>query len=195
MALRSRKATRHIPLLFVGRRARRRSPRIRAVLPDAAYTTWGRMRTAIPAAIRTAPAAPFVPPDALYAGRTLVQKLGIAAGERVAVVGAPPGFAALLGAAAAKARADRRATTPRPTACSGSCARRPSCGWRVATPGGDARHAGGVAGLAEEGVGRAHRLDGNVVRETRAWPAGLVDFKVCSVDATWSGLAFKRKKR
>ncbi|MBP7778643.1 MAG: hypothetical protein KA371_16130 [Acidobacteria bacterium] len=25
--------------------------------------------------------------------------------------------------------------------------------------------------------------------------AGLVDFKVCSVDATWSGLAFKRRRR
>ena len=25
--------------------------------------------------------------------------------------------------------------------------------------------------------------------------AGFVDFKVCSVDATWSGLAFKRPKR
>jgi hypothetical protein len=24
--------------------------------------------------------------------------------------------------------------------------------------------------------------------------AGLVDFKVCSIDATWSGLAFKRRR-
>ena len=37
-------------------------------------------------------------------------------------------------------------------------------------------------------------VDGNVVRET-GLAAGLVDFKVCSVDATWSGLAFKRRKR
>ncbi len=36
-------------------------------------------------------------------------------------------------------------------------------------------------------------LDGNVVRET-GLAAGWVDFKVCSVDATWSGLAFKRRK-
>jgi hypothetical protein len=32
------------------------------------------------------------------------------------------------------------------------------------------------------------------VRES-AIAAGLVDFKVCRVDATWSGLAFKRAKR
>jgi hypothetical protein len=37
-------------------------------------------------------------------------------------------------------------------------------------------------------------LDGNVVRET-GLAAGLVDYKVCSVDATWSGLAFKRRRR
>ena len=36
-------------------------------------------------------------------------------------------------------------------------------------------------------------LDGNVVRET-GLAAGWVDFKVCSVDATWSGLAFKRRR-
>lgn len=36
-------------------------------------------------------------------------------------------------------------------------------------------------------------LDGNVVRETGV-AAGWVDFKVCSVDATWSGLAFKRRR-
>ena len=36
-------------------------------------------------------------------------------------------------------------------------------------------------------------LDGNVVRES-GLADGWVDFKVCSVDATWSALAFKRRK-
>jgi hypothetical protein len=36
-------------------------------------------------------------------------------------------------------------------------------------------------------------LDGNVVR-TAGLAAGWVDYKVCSVDDTWSGLAFKRRK-
>jgi hypothetical protein len=36
-------------------------------------------------------------------------------------------------------------------------------------------------------------LDGNIVRNT-GLAAGWVDFKVCSVDATWSALAFKRRK-
>jgi len=37
-------------------------------------------------------------------------------------------------------------------------------------------------------------LDGNIVRET-GLAAGWVDFKVCAIDATWSGLAFKRRKK
>jgi len=36
-------------------------------------------------------------------------------------------------------------------------------------------------------------LDGNIVRTT-GLAAGWVDYKVCSVDATWSALAFKRRK-
>ena len=36
-------------------------------------------------------------------------------------------------------------------------------------------------------------VDGNVVRLT-GLASGWVDFKVCSVDATWSGLAFKRRR-
>jgi len=36
-------------------------------------------------------------------------------------------------------------------------------------------------------------LDGNVVR-LAGIAAGWVDFKVCSVDQTWSGLAFKRRR-
>ena len=192
MSLRSRKATRHTPLLFVDGDPEKVAA-IRALLPDAAYTTWGRMRTAIPAAIRMAPAAPFVPPDALYAGRTLVQKLGIAAGERVAVVGAPPGFAATLGALPAKA-----------TLTASIDAKAGRVLWFLRTQS-ELRLA--VARLAasldrrvawliwpKKASGVKTDLDGNVVRES-GLAGGLVDFKICSVDATWSGLAFKRKTR
>ncbi len=95
MALRTSRATRHIPILFAGGDGEA-TARMRQLLPDAVFTTWGRVKTALPRALRLAPRAPVVPPDALYAGRTLTQKLGIAAGERVAVVGPPSGFAALL---------------------------------------------------------------------------------------------------
>ncbi len=36
-------------------------------------------------------------------------------------------------------------------------------------------------------------LNGNVIRNT-GLASGWVDFKVCSIDDTWSGLAFKRRR-
>jgi hypothetical protein len=41
--------------------------------------------------------------------------------------------------------------------------------------------------------GVATDVDGNVVRAA-ALDEGWVDFKVCAVDATWSGLAFKKRR-
>jgi len=191
MALRSRKATRHTPLLFVGGEADKVAA-LRALLPDAVYTTWGRMKAAIPRAIRTAPAAPIVPPDPLYAGRSLAQKLGIAAGERVAAIGAPRDFATTLGALPAGARltAAFAADVDRVVWFLRSRAE-----LRVALGRLAATLRSQVAWLVwpKKTSGVVCDLDGNVVRDA-GLAAGLVDFKICSVDATWSALAFKRPK-
>ncbi len=192
MSMRTSAATRQTPLLFVDGEPAKVAA-LKAVLPDATYTTWGRLKTAVPRAIRTAPAAPFVPPDALYAGRTLAQKLGIRAGERVAVLGAPKDFATTLGAVPDKARltAVFDAASDRVVWFLRSRAE-----LRVALGRLSATLQQQVAWLAwpKKTSGVPSDLDGNVVRDA-GLAAGLVDFKVCSVDATWSGLAFKRAKR
>lgn len=134
-----------------------------------------------------------MPTGGLYAARTLTQKLGIVAGEQVAVVGAPPGFAALLAplptgtrlAAEAGARAQRFVwfvKTPREV--------------QMALERLTALLTTQVAWLAwpKKTSGVRIEVDGNLVREA-GLAAGLVDFKVCSIDATWSGLAFKRRRR
>jgi hypothetical protein len=122
-----------------------------------------------------------------YSGTPLVRKLGIKPGFRVAWQGAPQGFEALLGElpdgvgvrAALRRPLDlvvcfvtgraelehrlpalRRAIEPDGTL------------W-VAWP----KRASGVATDVTE----------DVVREV-ALPTGLVDVKVCAIDATWSGL-------
>ena len=50
-----------------------------------------------------------------------------------------------------------------------------------------------VAGVAEKCIRPQIRAHGNVVRET-GLRGGWVDFKVCALDDTWSGLAFKKRK-
>lgn len=192
MALRSSKATRQRPILFVGGTPET-TAKMRALLPDAVYTTWGRLKTALPRALKTAPAEPVVPGDTLYAGRTLAQKLGLAANDRIAVASAPPGLAAMLGPLPDGARltGEMNAKATRVL-------------WFVKTDR-ELAHAlatldrlitSQVAWLAwpKGSSGVATSLDGNVVREA-GLAAGFVDFKVCSVDATWSALAFKRRRR
>src|SRR2546426_7864571 len=98
LAIRQYKATRHVPLVLVGGEPEQLA-RIRRLLPDAAYTTWNRIRSALKRAIAHPPAEPAVPRSSLagYAGVPLPKKLGIKAGGVVALVGAPERFEDTLG--------------------------------------------------------------------------------------------------
>lgn len=192
MALRSSPSTRHRPIVFAGGEVEAVT-RMRTLLPDAVYTTWGRVKSALPRALTAAPATPVVPADRLFTGRTLAQKLGLKAGETVAVVGAPAGFAALLGPVPAGTRltANAVATADRFI-------------WFVTSRRQLEMALGRLAMLVTTQVawlawpkatsGQPTDINGNDVRAA-GLAAGLVDFKVCSVDATWSGLAFTRRRR
>jgi hypothetical protein len=132
------------------------------------------------------------PNPAGYSGTPLPKKLGIKEGSAVALLGAPRGFKKTLGKLPAGARlwtkADSRCTLTLWFTRSHAELKR---GMRQA-----------VAGAAQGTVwiiwpkltsGMASDLREGVVREA-ALAAGLVDYKVCAVDATWSGLAFARRK-
>jgi CheY-like chemotaxis protein len=143
--LRTRKTTRQLPIVFVGGEPEK-VQRTRQLLPDATYTTWGRIKTALPKAIAKPPTNPVVPDHNTAWGRSTVDKLGAKPGFKVALL--------------ALKIADRQTA------------------WLI---------------WPKKASGVESDLDGNVVRST-GLAAGWVDFKVCSVDATWSGLAFKRRK-
>ncbi len=192
MALRASPSTRQRPIVVAGGDAEAVT-RMRTLLPDAIYTTWGRVRWALSRVLKAAPAAPAAPADRLFAGRTLAQKLGLKPGECVAVVAAPAGFAALLGALPAGTRLTATAAASADRFVWFVSSRRQldmalgRLAMLVTTQ---------VAWLAWPKASSGQRVDfnGNDVREAGLL-AGLVDFKVCSVDATWSGLAFTRPRR
>ncbi len=131
-----------------------------------------------------------------YSGTPLARKLGIKPGARLALIGAPEGFAATLDLAtvvgavrvlhAARAPIDvavlfapRRAGLDRRFAAAAE-ALAPAGGLWVAWP----KRASGVA----------TDLTDAEVREI-GLAAGLVDNKVCAIDAVWSGLRFVRRVR
>ena len=122
-------------------------------------------------------------------GTPLAKKLGIKAGHRVGLIGAPEGFELLLGELPEGVRFSRRAAgrfdvmvffTERATELSrrfGKLAARLDLagGLWVAWP----KKSSGVATDVVEGLVRRTGLDG-----------GLVDNKICAIDDTWSGLRF-----
>jgi hypothetical protein len=193
LALRRFKATRAVPLVFVDGEEDKVA-RTRAPLPDATYTTWPRIRGALRRAL-TAPARTLVvPSDAMasYARVPLARKLGVAAGMTVALVDAPPGFEKTLGALPAGVTLRR-----------GARGKRDLTLWFVMRRGAFERRleamaphaAGGRLWIAwpKRAAGVTSDLDQVIVRRA-GLALGLVDFKVCAIDATWSGLRFSVRR-
>lgn len=127
-----------------------------------------------------------------YSGTPLPKKLGIKESSVVALIAAPRGFKKTLGKLPACARLRAQADSH----CTLSL-------WFTRSRADLERGIRKAAALAAQGTvwiiwpkltsGVATDLKEGVVREA-GLAAGLVDYKVCAVDATWSGLAFARRK-
>ena len=190
-SLRSAKATRHLPIVFVDGEPEK-VKKTKLLLPDATYTTWGRIKTALPKAIARPIANPVIPDHNAAWGKPTVAKLGVKPGFKVALLASPNGFADALKPWPAKVTLTAR---PESTADIFLCFAR--------TPRELHAHLNAVQGVADrqtlwlcwpkKASGIQSDLDGNVVRTT-GLAAGWVDYKVCSLDDTWSALAFKRRK-
>ncbi len=194
LAVRQYKATRHVPILFIGGDPQK-VERIKLMLPDAIYTNWEAIRGALRTAMARPVADPVVPRSRLegYSGRPLAAKLGIKPNRTVGLIGAPKDFHTKIGdlpegarvIELGRARCDlllwfvrSRADLDRRI---GSVVMRNDCRslW-IAWP----KKASGVkTDLSEKSVREA------------GLAAGLVDYKICSIDATWSGLQFARRKQ
>jgi CheY-like chemotaxis protein len=202
LALRARKATRGVPLVFAGGEEEK-VERVRQLLPDAHFTEWSRIRSALRHAIAHPPSNPVVPESVMagYSGAPLVKKLGVKSGMTVALIHPPAGFAQTLGELPEGARLIQNA--------------RAGCGlalWFVRSAKGLSRDMPRIAALGrrcpvwiawpkrKKVAGRSRRtvvpLGNPGENQVRAagLRAGLVDYKVCSIDDTWSGLLFAKRR-
>ena len=127
----------------------------------------------------------------------LYRKLGIKAGHRVAVLQAPDGFEALLGqlpegvellrSLAGVGTGEAEAAEPFDVIVWFGTSRD---GLReiIDTVRGVLSQAGGLwIGWPKRNSGIETSVDADVVREI-ALPTGLVDNKICAIDASWSGI-------
>ena len=192
VTIRKRKTTRLVPLIFVGGKEDKVT-RVKTLLPDAHYTTWESIADVISLAIQHPSENPIVPNSgmAAYAGTPLPQKLGIRKGSIVGLIGAPTDFHLTLGELPSQV----------------SLHTQPDSSWdltlwfvRTANEliqdidrmlplaGGD-----GLWIIWPKNSVKKTGLSQIVVRKT-GMDAGLVDYKISSIDKEWSGLRFTHKK-
>jgi hypothetical protein len=192
--LRTHKSTRNVPLVFVGGKPEKVSG-VKKLLPDAVYTSWSRIRSSLKRAIAHPPLEPVRHTSVFagYAGTPLPKKLGIKEHSKVALVGAPEDFEKTLGNLPESVSIRRRASA--------------GCDliiWFTKSSKDLEQRFLGLGMLAGKGglwvvwpkktSGVKTDLTQAVVRKT-GLALGLVDYKVCSVDATWTGLRFTRRKK
>ncbi len=122
-----------------------------------------------------------------YSGTPLVQKLGFKPNQRTALLAAPDGFDALLGPLPDGVRVSRRARGPLDLVVA-FFSRRRELERRLPSLHATLKPAGALwIAWPKRASGVATDITEDVVREV-ALPRGLVDTKVCAIDATWSGL-------
>ncbi len=216
LVFRETKATRNIPLIFVDGESEKVA-RIRSLLPDAVYSTWGRIRGALKKAIDQPAIEPIVQRTRMdgYSGTPLPKKLGIKEDHVVTLINAPRGFektlvdrptgvvfqrierAALIGNAL-RNTSGKSARLRKAPSDTGDLVL-----WFVTSRGTLERNIGVVARRCpadgawiiwpKKASGMQTDVTQNDVRKL-GLASGLVDYKICAVDATWSGLKFCRRK-
>jgi len=193
VVLRSGKSTRHIPIVFAGGQEEKVKT-AREQVPGAIFTDWREVAAALKKALKK-PAMPAPAKSYMqhYSGSSLVKKLGFKTTMRVAVLGAPEGFEDQLGELPEGVEFETNVNPQTKLAI-----------WFVRC----------LRELADETEYFSARLPKGASiwivypkqtsrfkvdftqHDVRAigLAAGLVDYKICAVDADWTGLKFARKK-
>jgi hypothetical protein len=134
------------------------------------------------------------PQPAGYSGTPLPRKLGIKPGARLALIGAPSDFDATLGELPPGVAVRRRLRGPVDVIVAFHL-RRAELERRLPALRGALEPAGGLwIAWPKRTSGVATDLTEDVVRGL-GLAAGLVDNKVCAIDAVWSGLRFVYRLR
>ena len=189
LGVRKYKATRHVPLVFVEGDSDK-VERIRKLLPDAVYTTWSRIPADLKKAMLHPPKAPVVPSSAMagYEGASLQKKLGIKPNSIVYLIDAPEGFEESISGLPEGVSFKRDAPEHSDLAIWFVKSRK-ELEQRIDKV---KRHTGkGGLWIAwpKKTSGVPSDLSQTAVRKV-GLDSGLVDYKVCAIDNTWSGLKF-----
>ncbi|HLJ47704.1 MAG TPA: hypothetical protein VKU01_16925 [Bryobacteraceae bacterium] len=192
-ALRGARPTRRTPILFVDGEPEK-VEKVRTQLPDAIYTDTKHLRSAVRDALARTGEAPLVPVQMMdrYKERTPAQKLGIKENSTVALIEPPVDYGRVIGSL--PSGAELREDSPQ----AGDVTL-----WFLHDPESlepELRRIRAMASMTKlwllwqkQRAGRKAGLTQFQVREC-CNAVGLVDYKICSVNDTWSAMAFAPRK-
>jgi hypothetical protein len=193
--LKTYKSFRHLPIVFIGGDPEKVT-RIREKLTDAIYTTWGEIEKALRFAIENPPTDPVIPESSFagYSGASLQKKLGIKEKQKVCFMNAPEGFIEILGDLPGNVTIQNRLMKE-----SGLiiwfCQNQKEMEKKLTKVINQMSDKTGLwIAWKKQKSGEISDLNQQTVRKT-GLNAGLVDFKICSIDDTWSGLQFVKRKK
>jgi CheY-like chemotaxis protein len=193
VGLRQIKSTRDIPIIFT-EGEKEKVDKIKVLLPDAVYSTWKNIRTALKKAYKQKDEKKIIPPSMMerYSNSALVKKLGIKENFKIALINSPKNFKETLGELPQNVKFFKSLKGGIDIIIWFTRSREEfylgffdvllyvdkNKLW-VATP--------------KKSSGIATDINQNIVRNI-CLNSGLVDFKVCAIDETWSGLLFTKRK-
>ena len=190
MHLRLQKRTRQVPIVFVGG-LEPKVAQIRGLFPDAVYTRWERIGPDLEHALAHPPANPKVPESVFdaYKHKPLWEKMGIRPGRVIALLNAPADFEPKL-EIPPNGVIFRKDLKRRVDIVIGFVRNRASLERQVQKLVPVSKEAAIWIVSPKKASGIASNVNQNIVREV-GLAAGMVDYKVCSIDETWSGLLFR----
>ena len=194
MALRQSKSTRCIPIVFVDGEAEKVAA-IKIMFPDAAFTKWSQIKTTLNRSITRPPKDPVVPKSesGAYSGTPLPKKLGVNDGSKVLLINAPKKFEELLEPLPVTAIVTRKRQS-NPDLIIWFVDSNAVLEARIDKIANQLDMGGLWIAWPKKTSGVATDLKEDAVR-SRGLACGLVDYKVCAIDETWSGLKFARRKK
>lgn len=193
VSLRQVKSTRMVPLVFAGGAAEKVEG-VKKLLPDALYGDWDSILITLKRAIENPPAEPVKPESALagYAGTPLPKKLGIKENSIVSCQNAPDDFGQILGDLPGGATL-RFNPEEIPGLLIWFVRSVEALEEQIRTIAPQVKQEGVWFAWAKKGSSKFTGVTQAEVRRI-GLAAGLVDYKICAINDTWSALKFARRK-
>ncbi len=195
LTFRQFKTTRNVPIVFVEGDPQK-LVQIKKLLPDAFYSKWEMITDTVKTAISSPPKNPLVPDSVFvgYSGKPLWKKLGIKSDHKVSMVNAPVDFRKTLGELPQGVVLNKKVNNHSNLIILfiQSQAELNKAVKKMAGVISD--KAGLWIAWPKKSSGVTTDITQTEVRSI-GLAAGLVDYKICAIDTTWSGLLFTRRKR